>query len=440
MRRLILTALAFAITAPATAQTPQSTTSQPSPAQPAPAYEARAKGLLGILAGSGDYDAFFTPGFRTAVPKDKFQQVNVQLAAANGAPVAIVAILPDAPWSGMVHIRFEKGVMAFQMTVDPADPHQVSGLRVKGVVAQEKSIDEVAATLGKLPGATGFAFAKLGTGAPQLTLQHNAEKALAVGSAFKLVILAELVRETNAGRRKWDDLVTLDGRQLPGGGYTAKPAGTQVSLRELATQMISISDNSATDILLHHLGRARVEAMLRVTGIADPKGMTPFPSTLEIFKLKGIPGLAERYLARDANGRRLMLDGEVATAPITAISPTLFRDGKPVLIEQLEWFATPADMVRVMDWIRRNTDGDRGVEARKILGINTGIAPPIAARWKSVGYKGGSEPGVIHMTLLLEGKDGSWYVLTGSWNNPAAAVDDGRFAGLISKAAELAAP
>jgi hypothetical protein len=235
-------------------------------------------------------------------------------------------------------------------------------------------------------------------------------------------------------------MVTLDGSPLPGGHYTIVPAGTKVTLRELAQKMISASDNSATDILLQHLGRSRVEAMLTVVGIADPKGMTPFPGTLEMFKLKGVPGLAERYLALDPGARRRFLDNEVAHTPITAISPTLFQGGKPVRIDRLEWFATPTDLIRVMDWLRRNSAAGPGAEARAILGLNSGIVQPAAAQWKWVGYKGGSEPGVIHMTLLLEGKDGGWYALSSSWNNPAASVDDLRFAGLIGRAAELAAP
>ncbi len=156
-----------------------------------------------------------------------------------------------------------------------------------------------------------------------------------------------------------------------------KPKGTQVSLRELATQMISISDNSATDILLHTLGREKVEAMLPVVGVRDPARNRPFLGTLELFKLKGIEAnnLAARYLAENEAGRRRMLDGEIAGLPLLLIKPTLFRDGKPVLIEQLEWFLSPADLVRVMDWLRRNTEGPRGADARAVLSKNPGIGP-----------------------------------------------------------------
>src|SRR3546814_6270318 len=101
-------------------------------------------------------------------------------------------------------------------------------------------------------------------------------------SAFKLVILAELVREIAGGKRHWDDPITLDGGDLPGGFYADKAKGTIATIRDLATKMVSVSDNSATDILLHALGRDKVEAVLPVVGIKEPAGMRPFLSTLEM--------------------------------------------------------------------------------------------------------------------------------------------------------------
>jgi hypothetical protein len=158
-----------------------------------------------------------------------------------------------------------------------------------------------------------------------------------------------------------------------------------------------------------------------------------------MFKLKGIDkgALADRYLALDEAGRRDMLDREVRAAAITSIDPELFKDGKPILVDRLEWFASTADLVRVMDWLRINTANNPN--ARAILSRNPGIGPDGAAHWHYVGFKGGSEPGVINMTLLLESKAGQWFAISGSWNNPAAGLDEGRFAGLLSRSAELAA-
>lgn len=439
MRRLLLCLPALILSPCATAQTAPAAPATASIAA-APEFRARVNALGEILAGTGAYDAYFSDEFRAQIPQASFAQVSAQLVAANGPFSNIQRIDAKSPWSGIVTVAYRDAVVEMAIAADPAGEHKVTGLRVLGVTAREASLDAVGATLRGLSGSTGYVLAKLGGSAPNVLMQHNSDKVFAIGSQFKLVILAELIRATHAGERKWDDVVTLDGKELPGGGYTGKPAGTQVTLRELATQMISISDNSATDILLHTLGRAKVEAMLPVVGVAAPARNRPFLSTAEAFKLKTIAPLRTRYLALDEAGRRALLAGEVAATPLSAIDESLFRGRTPLSIETLEWFESPNDLVRVMDWIRRNTEGAGGTEARAILSKNPGVPPLAASKWQFAGYKGGSEPGVMAMTLLLQGKAGDWYVWSASWNDPTQPVDSTRFAGLVAKAVELAAP
>jgi len=436
--RLVPYLAALLIAAPAAAQTAPAPAAQA--VAPDPAFTARANQVVAMLGGTGDYADFFAPAVQAQLPKAKFDEVTAQLAAIYGKPSAVLGVTNDTPFAGMLRVQFASGVAKVQLGVDPAAPHQVTTLLLRGFETAEKSLPDIDKSFAGLPGDSGYAIARLGTGAPQLIAGRNADRPYAIGSAFKLVILAELVRETNAGSRKWDDLVTLDGSPLPGGGYTRKPKGTQVTLRELATQMISISDNSATDILLKTLGREKVEAMLPVLGIADPARNRPFLGTLELFKLKGVAGLAERYLALDEAGRRKLLDGEVAGTPTILIDATSFTKKIPNRIDTLEWFESPNDLVRVLDWLRRNTEGMAGVEARKVLSVNPGLGPDVRGKWQWVGYKGGSEPGVMNMSYLLQARNGDWYAVTGSWNDTAREVDQGRFAGLMAKTAELVAP
>jgi hypothetical protein len=232
-------------------------------------------------------------------------------------------------------------------------------------------------------------------------------------------------------------MVTLDGASLPGGTYSQMPAGTKVSLLELAQKMISISDNSATDILLTTLGRAKVEAMTTQVGWHDAARNRPFLTTLETFKIKGIARFRQAWPTLDEKGRRALLK-QVDAAPPSEIESTLYKDGKPVLIEQAEWFASPADMIRTMDWLYKHSESGAGAEARAILSINPGVPRGAGnAQWSFIGYKGGSEPGVITMTFLLQGKDG-WYAMCGGWNDPANKVDDNLFVGLMGGAINAA--
>ncbi|RYY25686.1 MAG: hypothetical protein EOP62_12560 [Sphingomonadales bacterium] len=439
MRRLILALSAFALTAPSAAQTPPAASQ--TAIEAAPAFTARVQELPAIVSGTGSYETYFTPGFQAKVPKSMMTTVNAQLAGMAGKLLSIESVALTAPYTGTVRIRAEKGLMVFLLVVDPAEPHQVSGLRFTGMESEEKTLAEVTGALDKLHGATGYAFAKLGTGKPERTLAHNADQRFAVGSAFKLVILAELIRVTNKGERKWDDMVTLDGSPLPGGGYTLKPKGTQVSLRELATQMISISDNSATDILLATLGREKVESMLKTIGVTPDPRNVPYLGTLEAFKLKWLQdgALADKYNALSDAGQRKMLAGEIATADII---PLLRMAGVPRLpsrIDTIEWFFSSADLIRVMDWLRRNSEGEKGKDARAVLSKNAGITID-RAQYGWAGFKGGSEPGVINLTLLLQGVDGAWYAASASWNDTTAPVEDMRFASLVAALIRFAGP
>ncbi len=135
--------------------------------------------------------------------------------------------------------------------------------------------------------------------------------------------------------------------------------------------------------------------------------------------------IGRRWPTLDETGKRALLASDIIPAPLSGLDPMLFRDNKPRLLD-VEWFASPADLVRTMDWIRRNTENGPGAEARRILAMNPGVGPATASAWGYVGYKGGSEPGVISMSFLLQARDGHWYALSAGWNNAAAVVDEAR--------------
>mgnify|MGYP006189150397 CR=1 FL=1 len=69
------------------------------------------------------------------------------------------------------------------------------------------------------------------------------------------------------------------------------------------------------------------------------------------------------------------------------------------------------------------------VEGRQITTIEavTGgddrVGKAVRDAWGYVGFKGGSEPGVLNYTWLLTDKQGRDWVLTLGWNNPAAVID-----------------
>jgi hypothetical protein len=191
--------------------------------------------------------------------------------------------------------------------------------------------------------------------------------------------------------------------------------------------MISRSDNSAADTLLAALGREKVERLLPALGVRTAARDRPLLSTREAFLLKaGAAAQLAQWKAADEAGRRHIL-ATLADKPASGIDVARFG-GSLIAIGEVEWFASPADLVRTLDWIRRS--GDR--TALDILAIEPGL--PAAARdYSYVGYKGGSEPGVLTMAFLLRRRDGSWAGAAGAWNDPAAALDQAQLNALMGR-------
>jgi beta-lactamase class A len=205
-----------------------------------------------------------------------------------------------------------------------------------------------------------------------------------------------------------------------------------MTLHSLAALMISQSDNSATDTLLHLLGRERVEQILPALGIAAPERNRPFLSTLEAFALKAGTGeAAAGWAGADEAKRRSLLSGYSRLSPEQIDLEKL--GGPPRQIDTIEWFASADDLIRTMDWLRRNG----GKEAIEILAINPGIGKAAADELSYLGYKGGSETGVMNMAFLVRSKAGQWFAVVGGWNDKGAAVDEARFAALMSRVVAL---
>lgn len=414
-----LVAMLVALAAPAMAQV-----------KPDAALTQRANQLPEILAGKIAYDAYFAEAFRAAVPEAQFKQINAQLVAANGAVTKVEGITAATPFSGTVKLGYERAVASVQIVVDPAAPHLVTGLRITGAETRDDSVAKLTADFAALPGAKAMLIRELGKDAPPL-MAIEADRTGAIGSGFKLWLLAEAARSVAAGERRWADVVPL-APDAPSSAVTQNwPNGTPVTLQTAATAMITVSDNRATDTVLAALDRANVDATAERLG-ADPKSL-PLLSTREAFALKTVATLGNQWAAvADTAGRRALLAENRALIAGHSAKPGDFSTN-PMRIDSVEWFASPAAMAKTLDWLR----SDGGETALAILAVNPGIAPAMAERFAYLGYKGGSEPGVIAMNFLVRTRAGRWFAVTGHWNDPAKPVDNLTFATLMSRALGL---
>jgi beta-lactamase class A len=122
-----------------------------------------------------------------------------------------------------------------------------------------------------LDGVLGVAILDLSTG--QKYLLH-ADEVLPTASSIKIAILAELFRQAQQGKLKLGDLYTLEKTDIVGGSGIAgalTPGVTRLTLRDVAALMISVSDNSATNVIIDRVGMENVNALLDSLGLTHTR-------------------------------------------------------------------------------------------------------------------------------------------------------------------------
>jgi beta-lactamase class A len=122
-----------------------------------------------------------------------------------------------------------------------------------------------------LDGAMGVAIVDLTDGHKYLL---HANDVFPQASSIKICVLAELYRQAQQGKLKLTDLYTVNAADLVAdsdimGGLT--PGVTRITLRDLATMMVAVSDNSATNVLIDRVGMDNVNAFLASQGLRETK-------------------------------------------------------------------------------------------------------------------------------------------------------------------------
>lgn len=279
--------------------------------------------------------------------------------------------------------------------------------------------------------------ANVSTGSCQPVHSIDPATAAPLGSAFKLYVLDALGNAVASGAVRWNQLLTVTGqlKSLPSGQLQNEPDGTQVSVQDTAAKMISISDNTAANMLIGLLGRPAVEAALTTTGMADPASDRPFLTTREMFilKLDHWPALANRYIAADQAGRQALLASSVDPAPLPALTAaqawTTPRD-----IDSIEWFASADDICRAYTSLSALARRPGLSPIGQVLSINDGGLQLDPAQWKTTWFKGGSEPGVLTLAYLATTRTGQSYVVTVLAENPSQPINEATAAPVLLSA------
>lgn len=407
-----IAASALALSAPAIAQDGEATSAQAPATTP---LEMRSRQVVGVLNGEVPPQDVFTQGFLDQVTPETLAALARQWTEQYGPAVSVESIgNPDAVRSALA-IRMERAIARGGIAIDPSDDNRVSELVFQNFEALDDSPEKILADLEALPGDVSYWFGPLG-GEPVMASDDDPQMPL--GSTFKLYVLAALAREVAEGRRDWSDVVTLsDSRSIPSGMMQDWPTGAQVTLETLASLMISISDNTATDALIAALGRETVQQAMVDSGHSDPALNIPFLNTRELFLLKSGPqGRINAYRRKNVEVRSEVLD-VLAQLQVDRADVEAAFSGGPVALD-IEWFASAADLAALFAFMRETGDS----RAFEIMAINPAMTGATRDNWAYAGYKGGSEPGVLNLTWLLTDENAQDHMLVLSWKNEQANV------------------
>lgn len=325
---------------------------------------------LRLLFDEGTIDsAWFSPKFLQHVSATQIEQIISQMKGKLGA-------LQDVKVNdGSGVLQFKHGRIPVRIAFDNADrievlwfgPPQLENLSLEDLVQ-------------KLKGVAAGDISVLVTVDGKPVLDEKSERPMAVGSAFKLVVLKAYEDAVKAGDIKRDQVAMFEeqDRSLPSGTLQVLSAGTPVTPEALAQLMIKVSDNTATDTLIRILGRQRLEAI-------SPRN-TPFMTTRELFQLitPDEGAIRAQYKAGDLQARRKTLSN-LKAGPL----PKVDNIGMSSTWQDVEWHLTAREICELLGEL----------EATPAL---DGSSQPLfqGMDWQRIGYEGGSEYGVLNLSAI----------------------------------------
>ncbi len=225
----------------------------------------------------------------------------------------------------------------------------------------------------------------------------RADDPMAVGSAFKLAVLKALKNQIADGKITWGQVVSLQAKQqsFPTGILQDWSAGSLLTVQTLASLMISISDNTATDALIDLVGKKEVERFTLRN--------RPFLKTREMFTLRGSKNaeLLKKYRLANISDRLQILK----TISSQELPDILEFVKSPKISLDIEWIFTVRELCSLIE----------DVADLPLMSFNSGLADP--TEWKKVSFKGGSDAGVLNFTTLLQSKNGKSYCVSTTWNH-----------------------
>jgi beta-lactamase class A len=146
--------------------------------------------------------------------------------------------------------------------------------------------------------------------------EWGADRVLPAASTIKLPILIALFQDVDAQKVQLAEKLTIDKKSIAGGSgdLQAQKPGTQVSILVAATKMITISDNTATNLIIARLGgKSALNQRFRNWGLKTTAINSPLPdlegtnvtTARELVRsMMAVVGVGEASRSRSVSERR----------------------------------------------------------------------------------------------------------------------------------------
>ncbi|SFL05748.1 Beta-lactamase class A [Pseudovibrio ascidiaceicola] len=352
--------------------------------------------LFQLWNGNGEDLSMFTAGFLSLVGEQGLKRSLEDALAAYGAAQEISKETQKNAF--LVKTTHFKIVVLLERERSG----KIKGLFIRPALYQVEDLDECLSLMQEIVGTSSLLIRKDGVE----IFSKNADQPLAIGPAYKLFVMQELVRRVKSGELKWNQKVRLekDLESHPVSSLYAKMSGGLVTLQVLAQHMMAASDNSAADVVLNLIGTKALETR---------EERAPFLTSRQFYQLKADRALADKYGQADVAKRRKILE-KIEERPLPAI-----EDVADPYLTGVEWYASAEELCDVIGEIADD----------KAMQFNPGLAEK--TDWQRIAFKAGSEIGVLNFTYDLIGLNGTHWQVALTWNHDDI-LPEGKLLGLTN--------
>ena len=370
-----------------------------------------------------EYTEHFSKEFIDRVPKSAIIDIFSMIAKAEGNCTSTNITMIG---NNTAKMRAVTGNSSYKFIIYVNENNLMTGLMYQGRSDSKTKIssyDELNTAIKGISGESAFFLKELNS--PNSLIDISSDSMLALGSEFKLYILKNLVERITKNEFKWSDQFPLlpEIKSLPSGVMQDFPDGSNYSLKTYVSYMISKSDNTATDSMINILGRDKIlESMKEYNSfLADNY---PFLTTMDMFRMRTLDeATVDQYLKSESNDRLAFLERLKKNINREQLIEKLSDWEEPRDIKKVEWFASPKDLCKTIENLKLLSEKDHTV--LDILSIsNPFIWTEDDPNFEYVGYKGGSEPGVMTMTFLLKTRNQKWACLSMGINDSIKSLDE----------------